>query len=53
MRKQIEMELVKETKRTYKFEPLGDNPNPMMIALYVQKHVFDKRPETITVTVEA
>lgn len=40
----------RDTKRTYRFQEEGNAP--IIGTLYVQKHVFDSRPNRIEVTIK-
>lgn len=50
---EIHFEFEKETKRTYRFKELRDDPEDVIVGtIYVQKHVFESKPKTLKVTIE-
>ncbi len=49
MEKTIRMAYERDTKRTYRFAEQADDP--VVGTLYVKKSLFQKRPDTIEVTI--
>lgn len=53
MERNIIFKLEKETKNTYKFEEKPEPGQPAIIgSLYVQKWVFEQKPEEVSVTLK-
>ena len=48
----IELKFERETKRMYRFKEEGEFGDQKIGTLYLKKDLFEKRPDTIVVTVE-